>query len=138
VTPPQRSILLDAEAMSALAANAKSMQPWAVYARTVGASLYVSAATLAEVSGEHRRDVALYRALKIVVICPVTKEIGLRAGVLRSKVATARRKPRDLTIDSIVAATALTLPSPTVVLTSDEPDFRLLLAGTHISVAGLG
>jgi hypothetical protein len=42
-----------------------------------------------------------------------------------------------LTVDAIVAATALTLPTPVVVLTSDVSDLSLLLADTTVIVDGI-
>ena len=67
----------------------------------------------------------------------MTAGIGYRAGQLRATAVRVRRKRRDLTVDAIVAATALTLPAPVVVLTSDPEDLRLLLAGTRIAVAAV-
>lgn len=39
-----------------------------------------------------------------------------------------------MTVDAVVAATALAVPGPAVVLTSDGADLRLLLAGTDVRV----
>ena len=44
---------------------------------------------------------------------------------------------RDFNAPGIVAATALGLPGPTIVLTSDPTDLRLLLHGTDVRVEGL-
>ncbi len=71
------SILLDSEALSALAAYARSMQAWAT---------------------------------------------------------VARRKPRDLTVAALVAATAFALPAPLVILTSDPADLDVLLSGTPVQI----
>ena len=64
----------------------------------------------------------------------VTAEIGYRAGALRASAATSRRKARDHTLDSLVAATAISLRAPVLVLTSDPADLRLLLSDTDIRV----
>lgn len=41
-----------------------------------------------------------------------------------------------MTVDAVVAATALGLPGPTIVLTSVPTDLRLLLHGTDVRVEG--
>ena len=132
------SILLDAEALSALAENDRRMQAWMVVARRSDSILYASAVTIAEVTDGSPRDVRVRRAVKTLRLREVTESIGFRAGRLRAGAMTSRSKPRDLTVDSIVAASALDLPSPAIVLTSDVADLRLLLAGTAVKVEGLG
>jgi hypothetical protein len=47
-----------------------------------------------------------------------------------------RRKKRDLTVDAIVAATAVEL-APSVVITGDASDLALLLDGFDVKIAGL-
>ncbi len=128
------SVLLDAEALSALAHDARSMQAWATFAKRSDSILYASCLTLAEATDGTARDVAVRRAVKAVRLVGVSPEIGYRAGELRSAAVRARRKHRDLTVDAVVAATALTLPTPVVVLTSDPEDLGLLLAGHDIRV----
>lgn len=133
IVRPQ-SILLDAEALSALAAGERRMQAWATVARRTDSVLYASAATLAETTDGSPRDAEVRRAVKAIRIQPVTEEIGYRAGALRAMASDGRRKPRDLTVDALVAATALTLPAPVVVLTSDPKDLGRLLAGAAVRV----
>lgn len=128
------SILLDSDALSALAAGRRSMQAWATVARRTDSVLYASTLTLAEVTDGTARDAEVRRFVKAVRLQPVTEQIGYRAGGLRASGAVVRRKPRDLTVDAVVAATALTLPGATIVLTSDQSDLRLLLDGTDVRV----
>lgn len=128
------SILLDSDALSALAAGRRSMQAWATVARRTDSVLYASTLTLAEVTDGTARDAEVRRFVKAVRLQPVTEQIGYRAGGLRASGAVVRRKPRDLTVDAVVAATALTLPGATIVLTSDQSDLRLLLDGTDVPV----
>jgi hypothetical protein len=73
-----------------------------------------------------------------VRLVAVSEAIGYRAGALRARATTGRRKARDLTADALVAATALELAPPVVVLTSDVADLTLLLAETDVRVDGLG
>lgn len=131
------SILLDAEALSALAAGERIMQAWATAARRSDSILHISAVTLAEVTDGTARDAAVRRISKALRIDPVSEQIGYSAGRLRAGAATTRRKPRNLTVDAIVAATALALPDPVVVLTADVGDLRRLLADTDVRVEGL-
>ncbi len=132
------SILLDAEAFSALADGDRRMQAWATVARRTDSVLHASTVTLAEITDGTSRDVRVRRAAKAVRLHEVTEDIGYRAGGLRAGAMTSRSKPRDLIVDSIVAATALELPLPVIVLTSDVADLRLLLADSAIGIESIG
>lgn len=132
------SILLDAEALSALAENDRRIQVWMLVARRTDSILYASTATLVEVTDGRLRDARVRRAVKALRLREVTEAIGFRAGGLRAGAVASRSKPRDLTVDSIVAATALELPPPVVVLTSDVGDLRLLLSDSAIRVESIG
>ncbi|GAA1145292.1 hypothetical protein GCM10009630_49960 [Kribbella jejuensis] len=114
------------------------MHAWATVARRTDSILYTSTITLAEVTDGTARDVAVRRTAKAVRLEPVSEPIGYQAGALRAGAAARRRKPRDLTVDAVVAATALMLPPPVVVLTSDQSDLRLLLTGTPVLVEQIG
>ena len=132
------SVLLDSHALSELAADAAGMRTWAALVKRTRSEMYVSTVTIAEATDGSPRDVKVRRALKSVnaPIAP-SEPIAFDAGRLRAAAAGARRKSRDLTVDAIVAATALTLRPPVVVLTSDKPDLDLLLAGTGVEVRSL-
>lgn len=132
------SILLDSEALSALALDQPEMLAWAVVARRTDSTLHASTVTLAEVTDGSSRDIGVRRVAKTLDREVVTEQIGYRAGRLRAAAASARRKPRDLTVDAVVAATALSLRGPVVVLTSDPADLRLLLEGTGVKVESIG
>jgi predicted nucleic acid-binding protein len=122
------SLLLDADALSKLAANEPPMQPWLAFVAAQHAVMYVSAATLAELVDGTSRDAAVHRVVKTEATCEVVSEtIGYEAGRLRAKAASSRRKPRELTVDALVVATACALPRPVVILTSDTGDIDLLL-----------
>ena len=134
---PPHAIFLDSRALSALSANQRSMQPWVVFARRTDSTLHASTVTLAAVSDGSGRDAAVRRVAKAVRLHPATADIGYAAGSLRSAAASSRRKPRDLTVDAVVAATALTVPGPVLVLTSDPADLALLLQNTAIRVEAI-
>ena len=128
------AFLLDTEALSALATADRRLQAWTTVARRTGSTLHASTVTLAEVTDGRSRDVAVRRIVKAIRLVEVTERIGFVAGPLRASAPSARRRPRELTVDAVVAATALVLPSPVVVLTSDPADLRLLLAGSAVRV----
>ena len=130
-----RSILLDAEALSALARRERRMHAWAEVARRTDSILYASTATLSEITDGTSADARLRHTVKSLVrLVDVTEQIGYRAGPLRTQAAKARRKARDLTVDALVAATATTLTPPAVVLTCDSDDLNLLLATDDVLV----
>jgi predicted nucleic acid-binding protein len=131
------SILLDADALSALAGHQRRIQAWATVAQRTDSILYASTVTLTEVTDGSARDAAIRHTAKAVRLEAVNEQIGYRAGALRASAAASRRKARDLTVDAIIAATALALPVPAVVLTSDPRDLRLLLTGTHVKIESI-
>lgn len=132
-----RRLVLDAHALSSLATDGREMQAWATMARRTDSTLHASALTLAEVVDGTARDARVRLAAKAIRIHDVTPDIADDAGRLRAS-ARGRRKARDLTVDAVVAATALTLVAPTIVLTGDPADLTLLLAGTDVAVEAVG
>ena len=122
------SILLDAEGVTAYADDDKRIQTWSIVAKRTNSRFHASAATLAEVTDGTARDANVRRVSKHIEIHEVTEEIGYKAGALRAVATAIRKKPRDLTVDALVAATAMALPRPVVVLTSDVADLELLLS----------
>ncbi len=112
------------------------MHAWAEVARRTDSIFYMSTATLAEVADGSPKDAGVRYAVKAVRTIDVTDTIGCRAGALRAR-AKGRRKARDLTVDALVAATALVLTSPVVVLTSDLDDLRLLLGDSRVRVEAI-
>lgn len=112
------------------------MQAWAEVIRRTDSILYVSTATLAEITDGTSTDAQVRRAVKAVRLVDVAETVGYRAGALRAQ-AKGRRKARDLTVDALVAATALDLAIPVLVLTSDPRDLRLLLEGSGVAVVAI-
>lgn len=60
----------------------------------------------------------------------------MAAGALRARADTVRRKKRNLTVDGIVAATAVWV-APSVVNTADKPDLELLVDGYDVKVSAV-
>lgn len=129
------SVLLDAEAVSALASQSLRIYPWLAAVAQTGSTLYVSAATLAETTDGTARDANVRCVVAShAIVRPVDQQVGFSAGRLRAAASRGRKKPRDLTIDALVAATALTLQPPVIVLTADVGDFAALLEGAAVRV----
>lgn len=130
-------IVLDAHALSLLASEDRKMLNWIRLAQVSDAVFRISTITLTEVMDGSGRDARVFNALRkhVVQEIPGSAKIARAAGLLRSGVK--RKKPRDLTIDAIIAATALSLSGPTVVVTSDPGDLKALLAGTVLSVKAI-
>ena len=138
MTAGPHTFLLDAHALSLLAEDSPAMQEWVALARRTSSVMCVSTATLAETTDGTARDANVRCTEKAAKRVAVSDEIGYTAGRLRALAASTRRKPRDLTVDAIVAATALSLRPPVVVLTSDRPDLTAMLDGTGVRVRTVG
>ncbi len=113
------------------------MQAWAEIARSTDSILCASSATLAEVADGTASDARLRQVVKAVNLVDVDDSIGYRAGALRARAAKGRRKARDLTVDALVAATAIILTPPALVLASDIDDLRLLLTDYPVQVLAI-
>ncbi|MFT4187104.1 MAG: PIN domain-containing protein [Aeromicrobium sp.] len=135
--PRYRSFLLDSSAVSGIARREKAMTPWLRVFHDHDAALYVSAATLVEVADGTPNDARLRHVLKAMRVVEVDEAIGFEAGRRRAGASSRRRKIRDATIDAMVAATALTLPEPVAIVTSDVSDLSLLLADDGVDVVSV-
>ncbi|MCL2668648.1 MAG: twitching motility protein PilT [Micrococcales bacterium] len=135
----QPFIVLDAEAVSLLASADRAMYSWAQLAHDTDAVLRTSSLTLTETTDGTPRAARVHNALRIFAVrtIEVTDDIAVTAGRLRAQAAKTRRKARDLTVDAVVAATALALPAPVLVLTADPGDLSLLLDGTDVAVRAI-
>jgi predicted nucleic acid-binding protein len=70
------------------------------------------------------RDAAVHRVLARIAVVPVTAAIARRAGEL---LGTTGLPGHRCAIDAVVAATALDLERPVVLLTSDPDDMNRLV-----------
>ena len=84
----------------------------------------VTAITLTEVLRGGSRDAAIYRVLSRITIVPVSPDIARRAGELLGETGLSGHR---YAIDAIVAAAALELERPVVLLTSDPDDLNRLV-----------
>jgi predicted nucleic acid-binding protein len=120
---PGGTLVLDSEGLSKLAAGDRLARAYLETARIRRARVVVSAIALTEVLRGGSRDAPVHRVLSRITVLPVTAEIARRAGELLGQTGLSGHR---CAIDAVVAATALELERPVVVLTSDPDDLVAL------------
>jgi len=118
------TLVLDSEGLSKLAAGDVRARAHLETALARRARVAVSAITLTEVLRGGPRDAAVHRVLSRITVVPVSPEIARRAGEL---LGAAGLSGHRCAIDAVVAATALELERPVVLLTSDPDDLSRLV-----------
>jgi predicted nucleic acid-binding protein len=118
------TLVLDGEGLAKLAAGDARARAYLDSARARGARVAVSAITLTEVLRGGPRDAAVYRVLSRITVVPVSPKIARRAGELLGQTGLSGHR---CAIDAVVAATALGLQRPVVLLTSDPDDLNRLV-----------
>jgi len=118
------TLVLDSEGLSKLAVGDARAHAYLDSARARRARVAVSAITLTEVLRGGPRDAAVHRVLSRITIAPVTAQIARRAGELLGATGLSGHR---CAIDAVVAATALGLERPVVLLTSDPDDMNRLV-----------
>jgi predicted nucleic acid-binding protein len=118
------SLVLDSDGLAKLASGDTRARAYLEAALARRARVVVSAITLTEVLRGGNRDAAVHRVLSRITIAPVTPEIARRAGEL---LGTTGLSCHRCAIDAVVAATALGLERPAVLLTSDPDDMSRLV-----------
>lgn len=118
------TLVLDSEGLAKLAAGDARVRAYLETARVRGARVVVSAITLAEVLRGGPRDASVHHVLSRTVTLPVSPELGRAAGELLGVTGLSGHR---CTIDSVVAATALVMARPVVLLTSDPDDLSRLV-----------
>lgn len=129
-----RVLILDTEAVSALATKRKGMAERLAAAQQADHRVLIPAVVLAEVAAGAPSDASIWHVLGKIPTLDLPQGVAMRAGALRSRAERVRRKKRDLTVDAIVAATAVEL-APSVVITADKSDLELLLDGSDVKVS---
>ncbi|MFE0580714.1 type II toxin-antitoxin system VapC family toxin [Streptomyces sp. NPDC058874] len=121
---PARSLVLDSEALSLLLRNDRSMAARIEASRQAGVPVLVSALTIVE-AVHGKTDLARLKwVLSRLRVEPVSKEDSLTAvGLLQDAGGLHGHK---YAIDALVAALALRVPTPVIVLTSDRDDWSKL------------
>lgn len=118
------TLVLDSEGLSKLAAGDARIRGYLDVACVRGARVAVSAITLTETLRGGPRDATVHRVLSRVAIVPVTTAIARGAGELLGATGLSGHR---CAIDAVVAATALEMARPVVVLTSDPDDLTMLV-----------
>lgn len=131
-----RALILDAEAVSALAEQREGMAERLAAAQQSDHRVLIPAVVLAEVATGAPTDAAIWHVLSKIPTLDLPQGVAMRAGALRTRAERVRRKKRDLTVDALVAATAVEL-APSVVLTGDTSDFELLVDGYDVRVSAV-
>ena len=117
------TLVLDSDGISKLAAGDLRARAYLDSALARRAQVATSAITLTEVLRGGTRDAAAHRVLSRITLLPVTAQIARRAGELLGATGLSGHR---CAIDAIVAATALALERPIVLLTSDPDDMTKL------------
>ncbi|MFJ3087539.1 PIN domain-containing protein [Streptomyces sp. NPDC086838] len=121
---PAGSLVLDSEALSLLLRNDRKMAARVEASRQAGVPVLVSALTIVE-AVQGKTDLARLKwLLSRLRVEPVSQEDSLTAlALLRDAGGLHGHK---YAIDALVAALALRVPAPVIVLTSDRDDWSKL------------
>lgn len=118
------ALVFDSEGLCKLASGDARARAYLETARARRARVVVSAITLTEVLRGGARDASVHRVLSRVSVLPVTPEVARTAGELLGATGLSGHR---CAIDAVVAATALGLVRPVVLLTSDLDDVNRLV-----------
>jgi predicted nucleic acid-binding protein len=118
------TLVLDSEGLSKLAAGDARAHAYLESARARRARVATSAITLTEVLRGGPRDATVHRVLSRITVVPVTAQIARRGGELLGGTGLSGHR---CAIDAVLAATALGLERPIVLLTSDPDDMNRLV-----------
>jgi predicted nucleic acid-binding protein len=117
------TLVLDSEGLAKAVLRDRELTTWLAAARAADERVITSAATLVEVIHPRINRAAFDRVISRLSVEPVTTEIARQAGALLEQ---AGRHGHKYAIDAMLAATALSAPGPTTVLTSDPEDIAML------------
>ncbi|MFE2374005.1 type II toxin-antitoxin system VapC family toxin [Streptomyces sp. NPDC059398] len=121
---PDRSLVLDSEALSLLLRNDRGMAARIEASRQAGVPVLVSALTIVEAAHEKIDLARLEWVLSRLLVEPVSQKDSLSAGALLRDAGGLHG--HKYAIDALVAALALRVPAPVIVLTSDRDDWSKL------------
>ncbi|NJP42603.1 PIN domain-containing protein [Actinacidiphila epipremni] len=121
---PPRSLVLDSEALSLLLRNDRKMAARIEAARQAGVPVLVSVLTIVEAVHGKTDHARLRWLLSRLRVEPVSQEDSLTAVALLQDAGGLHG--HKYAIDALVAALALRMPAPVVVLTSDRDDWSKL------------
>ncbi|MGW4103074.1 DNA-binding protein [Streptomyces sp. NPDC004976] len=122
--PAARSLVLDSQALSLLLRNDRQMITRIEAARRVGVPVLVSALTVVEAVCGKTDTARLHWVLSRLQVQDATHADSLTAVQLLSEAGGLHG--HKYAIDALVAAMALRVPGPVLVLTSDRDDWTKL------------
>ncbi|MDR1077310.1 MAG: hypothetical protein LBL55_01320 [Propionibacteriaceae bacterium] len=128
-----RTVVLDSEALSALARKDRSVAVTVHALLKTGQPVVVPTVVLVEVMNGQPRDAAVRQAMKGFFSYSLEAPTATAAGALRERAESVRRKKRDLSVDAVVAQTAIDL-APSTIITADVFDLRILTADADVVV----
>lgn len=117
------TLLLDCEGLSKLVRRNPELTEWLAAAESEDTRVIISSVTLVEARDPKVNQARFDYAVSRVNIIPPTESIARHASRLLSNVGLHGHK---YALDAIVAATALSSPSPVTILTSDPEDLTML------------
>ena len=126
------TLVLDSEGLSKLAAGNAHARAHLEIALARRARIVMSAITLTEVLRGSPRDAPVHRVLSRIILVPVSPEIARRGGELLGATGLPGHR---CAVDAVVAATALNVERPVVLLTSDPDDLSRLVDESERSKA---
>jgi predicted nucleic acid-binding protein len=135
--PSLRTVVLDAQALAAACRDDPVMRDRLVAAHHNQQRVVVPVIVMAEVMTGAATDTKVWHVVGRLAQEDITAAHAARAGGLRERAEQVRRKKRDLTVDAVVASVAISV-TPSVVLTSDVDDLRLLTTGHDVIVLPVG
>lgn len=124
------TLVLDSEGLAKAVIPDRELTAWLAAARAADERVVTSVATLVEVIHPRINRAAFDWVISRLSVEPVTADVARQAATL---LAQAGRHGHKYAIDAILAATALSAPRPTTVLTSD-PDDIAMLCGRWITI----
>ncbi|TXS27104.1 type II toxin-antitoxin system VapC family toxin [Streptomyces sp. gb1(2016)] len=130
---PARSLVLDSEALSLLLRNDRGMAARIEASRQAGVPVLVSALTIVEAAHGKTGLSRLKWVLSRLRVEPVSQEDSLTAVALLQDAGGLHG--HKYAIDALVAALALRVPAPVIVLTSDRDDWSL--CGKRVIIKGV-
>ena len=133
---PTRSLVLDSEAVSSLARSNRLVLARLKVAADMDAVVVFPTIVLAELLTGSPSDAAVWRIVKGLEAVDLTAAVAAQAGRLRERAEKSRRKKRDLTVDAVVAATAMAF-APSTIVTGDTEDLTLLADGYDVKVLSI-
>jgi streptomycin 6-kinase len=123
-----RTLVLDAQGLSKLAAGDPAVRSLVRKAQEHGGVIVTAASTLAEVLRGGPKDAPVHQALRHVNVAAISGEVGRKAGELLGAKGMAGH---DHTVDALLATIALEQSRPAFIVTSDPDDMARLTEEPH-------